>query len=987
MQRKSESGVGANLGPQMTKRKRLDGEENSESMVLGKVPDVGLDIEGVQGWFGEGNSDVFRWLDEVGEANVRENLQLWPGEAARGNGGQVLGGYGGEFGTNGVLGFDGKAFRLWDGKDSGAEIQVGKSGRDSGENGVMGLGCEATRALFGEVSAVNADVGSSGQGIHGFDGKIGGVGSTGEEIQGVLGEVSGRNVDINLGGEGIKELFGECENGAIGSSSGVIPGLFDGVASANKDLSFDGEGVPCWCGEAGCTSIDGKGIQGLFGEIAFANGGEGIEHRYSEKVDGNGPNGVPDEERMTKVKLGRPKGSKNKKKIGAVEAVNQGSSEVGATGDDTGTSKRKRGRPKGSKSKKKHQAEENRIICNKAVVGNDGGVGTVFLRGSENEKVAVMGEEKVKMPDETADSSGGGNGNTCTKVEHNWLKGFNNKNKFVGGGECIEALDQAEIVQQKDIQNCPESLKNKKEDDVSIENPQLPVQMWGSNDTGVETVTSSGLNNERTAQGGMKNREMPGEGAAGEGGLVISKPRRGRPKGSKSNKIKSLPGGNPEMATEMEGCNDGDDKIIGPMVLLGEGISTSGGEGGTMLRESIGGVGSASEIFKLTDFKSKHTIFAGNSQEFPCNILGANDNGGNKDRGVSNMMTALFNEEVRAISGEAIVGSREVNESIKPEGRCDPPKFLENKQNDLEGDNKEMLCDNMLGHHFDDNSFRFLALENGKAVFSAEGDRAMPVEATFGNGEGSQVVRPKGRRGRPKGSMHMKKSLEPYRWELPYENVDINDCVENLVSNDVNGHSEKESSIIKAKKRRGRPKGSNNKKKILYSEEVVGCLGEYKMLHRKNKRGRPKGSKNKQKCLPADENKVVNNEIGGCNNSKGNFCLTGFQTDRSAVVDEEVGKMAIQATAGDEARQENAQPKGKRGRPKGSKKKNPIAVSKEQSQILLQIESKGDELAGNSGNACKRHRGRPRKYSDQPDNSESLVSFSNNIHSGFNIFE
>ncbi|KAJ9146541.1 hypothetical protein P3X46_028790 [Hevea brasiliensis] len=964
MERKSENGAGADLGPQMRKRKRLEGEENSEAMVLGKVADVGLDIEGVQGWFGEGNSDVFKWLDEVGEANGRENLQLWPGEAACGNGGQVLGGYGGEFGTNGVLGLDGKAFRLWDGKDSGAEIQLGKSGRDSGENSVMVLGGEGTRALFGEVSAVNSGLGSSGQEIHGFDGKTGGMAPSGDEIHGLLGGVSGRNVDINLGGEVIKELFGECENGVTGSRSGVISGLFGGVASENKDLSFDGEGVPCWCGEAGCASIDGKGIQGLFGEIAFANGGEGIEHRYCEKVDRNEPSGVTDEEKLTKVKLGRPKGSKNKKRIDGVEAVKQGSSEVGVTGDDIDPLKRKRGRPKGSKNRKKNQGEEKQIICNKTVVGSDGagGVGTVFLRGSENEKLADTAEGKMKMPDEATGGSVGGNENTCAKDEHNWPKGLDKKNKILGAGECIEGSGRDEIVQQKDIQNWPYSLKNKTEDAVSAKNPRLPVEIWGNNDTDVETVTPSGLKNKRTALEDMKDKEMAGEGAAGQGGkeIVASKPRRGRPKGSKNNKKKkNPPGGNPEMAA--------DEKIIGPIVLPSARISTSGGEDRT---ESIGGLGSVCEIFKPTDFKIKHPNFADNSQELPGDILGANDNDGNKDRlvGVLNGMTALFNVEVRALSVEAISGNRELNESIKPKGGRGRPKCLKNKQNDLGGDNKELLCDSMHSNRVDDNSVTLLSLENVSSFFSDEGDRLMPAETTGCKGEGSQVDRPKGRRGRPKSSAHIIKSLVPYSWELPNENVDRNDSGENLVSNEVTGGIEQESRIIKTKNRRGRPKGSKNKEKILYGGEIDGCLGGDKIRHKKNKRGRPKGSKNKQKRLPAGENEAVNIEIGVCNNGKANFCQTGFQNDRSTVVDKEIGKMAIEAAGGDGERQK---PKGKRGRPKGSKIKKPIAASNEQSQLLLQIEMNADELTGNSGNTCKRRRGRPRKYS-KPENSESF---------------
>ncbi|WCJ31918.1 hypothetical protein M5689_013369 [Euphorbia peplus] len=98
--------------------------------------------------------------------------------------------------------------------------------------------------------------------------------------------------------------------------------------------------------EAECASIDGKGIQGLFGEIAFVNRADGVknQNRHVEKVGGGSGTCVQDEEKEKQVtrKMGRPKGSKNKKKNPDVDnlVVDQGSKQVdvdekGGEGDGT----------------------------------------------------------------------------------------------------------------------------------------------------------------------------------------------------------------------------------------------------------------------------------------------------------------------------------------------------------------------------------------------------------------------------------------------------------------------------------------------------------------------------------------------------------------------------------------------------------------------------------------------------------------------------
>ncbi|WCJ28886.1 hypothetical protein M5689_010556 [Euphorbia peplus] len=251
---KSGTRGGTHLG------KRHEGHRSSETMVSRNPAQV---------WFSEaGNSDVFRWFDEVGGGNGNGNLQLWPAENGP---------------NGGVMGLPGKDLKIWDNKRvNNREIKLGKSSLDSG---VMG-------GLFGEVTTTpNVNLCSGAQQIHGFGARNLNLDNSSGIMQSLLGEVSVRNSDMSLNGETLKSLFGECENAPTGSSNGgggvvVPPGLYGGDT---ERLSFVGvKGVQCWCGEAGCASIDGTGIQGLFGEIAFVNGADGVENRnrHVEKVGG-----------------------------------------------------------------------------------------------------------------------------------------------------------------------------------------------------------------------------------------------------------------------------------------------------------------------------------------------------------------------------------------------------------------------------------------------------------------------------------------------------------------------------------------------------------------------------------------------------------------------------------------------------------------------------------------------------------------------------
>ncbi|XP_037495646.1 uncharacterized protein LOC105641053 [Jatropha curcas] len=708
MERKSGNGGRVDVGPPMRKRKRQEGEENSEKMVPGRVGDVGLDVEGVQGWFSEGNSDVFRWFDEVREANGGESLQLWPGEAACGNGGQVLGGeavhggYGGECSRNGILGLDGKAFKFWNGEDSGNGIQLGKSGRDSGENGNMGLNDQGVGTLFGEVSAVNPGLGSSGGAIHRFGGENCVVSPCGEGIEGLLGEVRGR--DGNSRNEGIKGLFGECENEAM---SGGLSGLFGGVSGGNEGLSFGGEGVQCWCGEAGCASIDGKGIQGLFGEIAFANGGEGIEYKYHEKEEGNG---VQDEEKLIKGKPDRSKGSKSKKKIQG-EALDQGSSIV--DGHEMLSSKPKRGRPKGSKNKNKNsKGEENQGLYDHLVIGNDGGVGTVFLGGLVSEKIDLFDGGEKKISGESTDGCGRETENACRQDGCGWPEGSENNNKL-GAEECAEGTSTAEMARRKDKERW---TKNEEGNAGANEKQLLPGEIWGSNVSDIGIVTASGLENIMTALEVVKDEEMLGKVAGLEGGkdTVASKSRRGRPKGSK-NKKKSLAGTNPDMAGETEGTSTYE-----------------------MARQKD------KQNWTKNSQNKKGNAVAEANQVLPVEIWGSNvaDLGTVTPSGLKNQMTALEAVKDEEMLG-MVAGLEGGKDTVTLKSRRGRPKGSKNKEKkSLPGGNPGVACENVYDNDGYNKMIGPAGLENDQISTLGEEDRAMFRDPTGDNGEANGIVKP-----------------------------------------------------------------------------------------------------------------------------------------------------------------------------------------------------------------------------------------------------
>ncbi|CAK7324181.1 unnamed protein product [Dovyalis caffra] len=987
MEMEGENGGGVEVGSQRKKRKREGSEDKSGIVVVDKeqkVSDhVGFGDQGVHDWFSVGNSDVLGWFDDVGGGNVGESFQLWQNEAtACGNNGrgQGLGGegfhgsFGGECSGNEVLGLDGKVFQVWDGEG----IQLDESSLGASENGAVGLGDQGAPGLFGQVSAANV-------------GNVG-VGSSGEGIQGVFGEVNGKNGDITLSGESMEGLFGECKNG----------GMF-----------VSGEGVQCWCGEAGCASIDGKGIQGLFGETACGNGGERIESGCHE-------NGGGDDE-------------KTKKEIADVEAVGiEGSIEFGGNnkvGGEVFPVRRKQGRAKGSAQKKKDpQGEVNhgvggdnmisngRIVkemCseatgingdgneNKQILGDgeciEGLVASEIVRpkakrgrpkGSGKKQKDAAREEKQSLP---------GEGSVASEIvrpkgKRGRPKGSGKKQKDAAPEEKQslpgEGSVASEILRPKGKRGRPKGSGKKQKDAAPEEKQSLSGDFLGNNDAGIESVTPAALKSERTTLAGAEDRAIPGEGTGANGKA------NSRSKGSKKQE-ENLADDNREMPGETKGTTDSGNRMESE--TGGTGIITPNRrdrlQGSKNNKQENHASGEAKVGVDGGDWTSSPVVLwdlriallgeeeDGGGHELPSGIVGYNGSCDNKARltGCANDMIACLGETDGAMADENFGSSSGLNDKRKPKHKRVQLEDSENKQKYLPGDSHQFPGAIMGTNEGADNLFRLTGLENGTGA-PFDGDGALCSDATNGGGERNatikEITRP--RLGRPKSSK--KKPKYPARdcQELPSDIVARNGDADNIIwqvvlgnriaaplyeedrllSIGITGHS-REGNGIRKPRPRGRPKGGSVKKKnlagcqqelpaevmngndckdavsLMGSEKrVIALLGEEGLVlpgeatghsggandNIKSRRGRPKGTRNKKKNLAGGNQELLGEVMHG-NDGKDAVSLVGSENRVIALLGEEGLVLPGEATAHSRGANVNIK---RRGRPKGSRNKKKI---------------------------------------------------------------
>jgi lysine-specific demethylase 3 len=753
MEKKSGNGGGVEVGSQKKKRQREGSEEDSGILAGEKEQKVsdhgGFGDQGVHDWFSGGNSDVLEWFDDVGAGNVGESFQLWQNEATScGNNGQVLGGegfqdsFGGECGGTEVLGLDGKVFQVWDGEG----FRLGESGLGASENGVVGLGDQGAPDLFCQVSAANV-------------GNVG-VGSGGGGIHGEFGEVNGKNGDITLSGESMEGLFGECKNGGMAAS---------------------GEGVQCWCGEAGCASIDGEGIQGLFGETACENGGEGIESGCHWNGGGDD---VEDD------------GKTNKKEIFGVEAVGiDDSSEFGS--DDNGGAevspvKRKRGRPKGLTKKKNDPRGQIKLgLGGDNVIGNGSDVGMI----------------EMEMFSETSGVNGEGNENNPVEDK-----------QILGAGECIERSVGNEIVRPKAKRGRPKGSGKKQKDAAPEEKQCLPGDFLGNNNAGIESVTPATLENGRATLLCAEDDETPGEATAGnKGGTeTVTPKRRGRPKGSKNKNNGDTAGENQEMTGETKGCIG---SVVWTTIIMGVDSETTiaGAEGREIPGEGTCANGKVEEIIApkkrgRPKGSKKEEILARDNREMPGETKDTTDcdNRTTRSMQLESERTTLEGPKYKELPDEVTGGKGIItpNRRGRPKGSknkkkenlasgeakvsvdsCDKtniPRVLWNERITLLDEEKNggshELPRGIVGYNESrDNKVRLAGCVNGMTTCLGENDGAMAddnIDSSFGLNDKSE---PKRKRGRPKDSKNKQKSLSGDRQQFPGDIMVSNEGADNKV--------------------------------------------------------------------------------------------------------------------------------------------------------------------------------------------------------------
>ncbi|KAM7467691.1 hypothetical protein LguiB_015253 [Lonicera macranthoides] len=183
-----------------------------------------------------------------------------------------------------------------------------------------------------------------------------------------------------------------------------------------------------------------------------------------------------------------------------------------------------------------------------------------------------------------------------------------------------------------------------------------------------------------------------------------------------------------------------------------------------------------------------------------------------------------------------------------------------------------------------------------------------------------------------------------------------------------NGDVGAEGETVKRKVGLGRPKGSENKKKILQGEENLemagGIVSGNGIVERKERRGRPKGSKNKKKLVTTKGNKGLVGVVVGYNDGRdvivkrkdGRGRPKGSKTKKKTLLTDcgLLGMVVDYSNGGDVI----VKRKGKLGRPAGSKNKKKI----------LETENTGDNVVSEGGKNCgvddnvkrKDRRGRPK---------------------------
>jgi lysine-specific demethylase 3 len=425
--------------------------------------------------------------------------------------------------------------------------------------------------------------------------------------------------------------------------------------------------------------------------------------------------------------------------------------------------------------------------------------------------------------------------------------------------------------------------------------------------------------------------------------VVGLKGKRGRPKGSK-NKNKTFAADAKEGIERFEGA-PGENGIRDAVVR-----SKGRPKGSKNKKKSL-------EMNKNHETPGNNVD--GNSNEQGTLCLTALDNErlilvGDKDTG-SVVEVAISCNEL----GNEIVGQK------KKRGR---PKGSKSKKR-MSG---EVVIDNG-----GDEIVRPTCLKYERQTLVGEEERKLPFDDATRSEGGNEITRPKGKRGRPKGSKSKKESSAGQENQGMPGDIGV-----------VNDGGDK--TVCRTSVENGKLNSVGQEDRGLPIDDVEGGSG---IVWPKNKRGRPKGSKNKQKILIGKENQGMPCKLMGRNDGSGveTFWPMWSENERPTLVSEEDQEMAIKATGGNGSADKIIQPKDNR---KGSKHKRVIIVGEALNKILAQrhqdytfpsklvpveqlrysgeIETESKELTSEPGKVWKRPRGRPRKFNNEQCNSDGF---------------
>ncbi|KAK6262496.1 hypothetical protein QUC31_008312 [Theobroma cacao] len=770
--------------------------------------------QGTQSWFVEGSGgveSVLEWFGEDGGVNGGETLKLWGVEAGFG---LAIGGSG----------------------EATPGVQGGFGGETGGHNGEV-VDCKGCNPWFG--------------------------------VDGIFGSLGGG--EIQMGGSG-GVPFG---NGGMGLADGLIQGLFSGP---NEGLNVGVEGTQCFSGEAEYDNVEGKGIQGLFDEIACGNGcethlaGEGNRGQGGYFENAGMHRGSKDGGGQVKVKRGRPKGSKNKKKILAAEQSTEGlsdskvkkqgpskgskkiqkslSGECHNGGDDIGRRKEnldqemvskeekedvaveanetvqlktKRGRPKGSKNKKKIVAAEQRIE-GLSEVGGDGKLGNEIVCAIEKQGPPKGSKKKeISLPGENQDMSchivGGNNdGGDQTLRPMFWEK---EKTTFLRAGDGVMPCEVAgndagrnnagKRIEKQGQQQGPKKEKKNLAGEVS-ENAQLKGRHGGP---------KSAKNQKKIIV--EENRDKSGKAEGGEGAVgiqngnnnVLPKKNRGRPKGSKNKQKRRS-----------------DEKI---------GLSS--------VQQTL--QSKDKQCFLEISKDNKENNEGSETQGVPVEIVGVYYG----DKGPVLVRTALVREEDKVMPGEAITGGCEMNSLVDKEGRGLPIE----RSGANEGKNE------IIGPKVKD--WRVEDLKNKEPTITAKEESHQSGEAIGKNDSGNEGLKRK--RGRPKGSKN-KRTLflgmvsvrKKYKINKSCAQIEQGEGNNLKMSHNVSGKH---------------LQGSLNMKKKTLAAGIRGSLTADFGNAQKKSRGR------KKKSSSQSETSVSSDDTSQKHVRRGLMCHQCWRTDRSVV--------------------------------------------------------------------------------------------------------